>query len=73
MSDVEAVKKAHESQLLAISGVVGVGIVAGALGTPAIGVYVTHAGVASAVPKTLEGIEVIVEVSGEIDALRPPD
>lgn len=73
MADVEAVKKAHEAELLAIAGVVGVGIVEGPLATPAIGVYVTHAGVAASLPKTIDDVQVVVQVAGEIDALGPPD
>lgn len=69
MADIESVKRARQAELLAIPGVVGVGIISGPLGNPAIAVYVTHGGVAARVPKMLEGYPVSVEVSGEIDAL----
>lgn len=71
MHDIESVKEARQAELLAIPGVVGVGIVSGPLGEPVIAVYVAHRSAAAQIPKMLEGYPVSVEVSGEFDALLP--
>ncbi len=72
MAVIEEVKSAHESELLAIPGVVGVGIVDGEIGDPVIAVYVADPAAQKLVPTTLEGFPVQVQVSGEFDALGPP-
>lgn len=68
---IESVRKAREAELLAIPGVVGVGIVDGPTGEPAIGVYVADISVSARVPKSLDGFDVVVTVSGEFDAQLP--
>lgn len=65
-----AVLTRHESRLLALPGVEGVGIGADAIGRPAIVLYVSNAGVQ--VPRDVEGIAVETVVVGQIDALSPP-
>lgn len=72
MVRIEEVKRAHEAQLLAIPGVVGVGISDGDLGQPVIAVYVADLASGKAVPKTVGGFPVQVRVSGEFDALGTP-
>jgi hypothetical protein len=67
-SPVGAVLHKHEAQLRMIPGVKGVGESLGPIGEPVIQVFIAHAGVAKALPQTLDGIGVMHEVVGEIDA-----
>ena len=70
--DINAVLRSHDRELLAISGVVGVYV--GALDdgkTPCLKVMVAAktAELERAIPTTLEGFPVIIEVTGEIKPL----
>jgi hypothetical protein len=70
--DINAVLRTHDRELLAINGVVGVYV--GALDdgkTPCLKVMVVAKTVEleRAIPKTLEGFPVIIEVTGEIRPL----
>ena len=67
-SKVGGVLQKHEQRLLGIAGVKGVGETLGPLGEPAIVVYLTHAGVARSLPSTLDGLPVVTQVVGEVDA-----
>jgi hypothetical protein len=68
ISNVQGVKERHESRLLAIDGVTGVGVGADRLGNEAIVVYLSHPSQAKPIPDQIEGVPVITEVTGEIDA-----
>ena len=70
--DINDVLRAHDQELLAIKGVVGVYV--GVLDdskTPCLKVMVAtkSAEVERAIPKTIEGYPVVVEVTGEIKPL----
>ncbi len=67
---IEDIKAKHESQLLAIPGVVSVGIGLGVEGTPTIVIGIENETVVdqSALPQKLEGVPVRVEVVGSIHA-----
>jgi hypothetical protein len=70
--DINAVLRAHDRELLAINGVVGVYV--GLLDdgkTPCLKVMVVGktAELERAIPKTLEGYPVIVEITGEVRPL----
>lgn len=60
----------HEAQLLAIQGVTSVGISLGPAGGEALAVGVVDAGVAARLPSEIEGVPVVVNVTGPVDALR---
>jgi hypothetical protein len=71
--DIDAVLRAHDKELLAIRGVVGVYV--GVLDdgkTPCLKVMLAEksAEVERAIPKSIEGFPVVTEVTGEI---RPLD
>jgi len=57
----------HEARLLAIAGVVGVGVGIGLTGAVIL-VYVRNQEARSRVPRVLDGVPVELVVSGEIDA-----
>ncbi len=61
----------EEARLLAIPGVVSVGIGFGPPGQQALMVGVVDAGVAARVPRELRGVTVVVTITGPVDALRP--
>jgi hypothetical protein len=71
-SAIERVKEQHEGQLLAIDGVVGVGIQQDTIGNPVIAVYVRDAAVKNKLPATVGGYPIVVTVTGDIDAYRAP-
>jgi hypothetical protein len=70
ISSVSNVKQRHEADLMAIEGVEGLGIGQDAIGDVAIVVYVRDEGVAKRIPRTLDGLNVQVQVTGPIDALK---
>jgi hypothetical protein len=62
---------AHEAELLAMRGVVSVGVGFGPAGREALLVGVVDAGVAARLPAEMDGVPVIVTVTGEVDAQVP--
>ena len=58
------------ASLMAIEGVEGVGTGQDAIGNEAIMVYVRDQDVAKQIPPTIEGMKVVVQVTGPIDALK---
>ncbi len=62
------IKDKHEDSLLAIDGVVGVGVGSDDSGADVILVYLRDAAAAFELPKQLDGIDVVPVVSGEINA-----
>jgi hypothetical protein len=60
----------QEAQLLAIQGVTSVGIGLGPAGGEALTVCVVDAGVSARLPSEIEGVPVVVKVTGPVDALR---
>ncbi len=66
-----AVQNEHSRSLMAISGVVGTATGLGADGKPAV-IVLTKAQGISGIPGRLDGITVIVKVTGEIRALKKP-
>lgn len=67
-SSIVRVKVAHENDIMAIEGVLGVGIGSNLIGDPAIVVYARDEGVSARVPRDIEGVPVEVHVIGSIDA-----
>lgn len=67
---VEAVRSRNESRLMAIEGVVGIGVGQTAAGDDAIVVYLRDESVRQRVPATIEGYPLEIVVTGEIDAQR---
>ena len=65
---VVAVQNRHTNALMATSGVVGTATGLGANGNPAVIVYTEASGVAG-IPGNLDGVPVVVKVTGEIHAL----
>ena len=69
-SQVESVRARNERTLMAIDGVVGVGIGRTPIGDDAIVLYLRDASVKQRVPTQVEGYPVETTVTGEIDAYR---
>lgn len=69
---LEQVRAREEARLLAIPGVTSVGVGLGAPGHQALVVGVVDAGVAARLPREIDGVAVIVKVTGPVDALRQP-
>ncbi len=67
-SEVLRVKEAYEDQLLAIDGVMGVGIQQNEIGDEVIWVYLRNEYAYRQIPSKLEGITVVTEITGEFDA-----
>ena len=63
-----AAQEAHTDALLRIQGVVGTAVGLGAGGQPVVKIYTESAGVAG-LPRTLDGVPVVVQVTGKIFAL----
>ena len=68
MEDIAAVRDRHESELMAIDGVVGVALGRNEIGDDAILVYLRDPSVRERLPRTLEDVPVQTEVTGPIDA-----
>ena len=62
---------ADESKLLAVPGVVSVGLGSGPSGGEVLVVGVIDGGVAERLPKDVGGLPLVVNVTGPVDALRP--
>jgi hypothetical protein len=69
-SPAHTVQQKHAPRLMAIDGVLGVGVGLSPVGDEAIVVYLRDQGVAKNVPRELDGIPVQVQVTGPIDALK---
>lgn len=69
--ELEALLARQEEQLMAIQGVTSVGIGLGPVGGEALVVGVVDAAVAERLPSDIEGVPVMVKVTGAVDALRP--
>ena len=67
-SPIVRIKQIHESSLMAIDGVEGVGIGKNQIGDDVIIVYLRGEEVKSRLPKNIDGIEVKTEITGIIDA-----
>jgi hypothetical protein len=65
-----SVPASDEAKLLAIPGVTSVGLGRDAAGGEAVVVGVVDAGVASRVPREIGGVPVVIEVTGEVNALQ---
>jgi hypothetical protein len=63
----------EEERLLAIPGVTSVGLGLGHAGGEAIVVGVVDAGVAAQLPSEIGGLPIVVDVTGEVDALPRAD
>lgn len=62
------VKQQHEAELLDLPKVTGVGLGRNAIGDDAIVVYLEEKAAAKNLPKQIDGVDVVVEVTGPIDA-----
>lgn len=67
-SALERVRRNHERELMAIDGVLGVGVGRSPIGDDAIIVYLRDEGVKQHVPRSIEGRPVVTEITGIIDA-----
>jgi len=65
-----AVKAAHVGQLMAVKGVVGAGVGLDTLGNGAVHILVMDQAAVAGMPRVLDGVPVVVEVTGPILALR---
>lgn len=63
------VSASDEARLLAIPGVTSVGLAHDAAGGEAIVIGVVDAGVAARLPSEIAGLPVVVEITGEVNAL----
>ena len=66
----DKVKEKQRASLMAIDGVEGVGTGQDAIGNEAIVVYVRDQEAAKRVPRTVDGMKVVVQITGPIDALK---
>ena len=69
-SEAEKARRKHEDRLIEIDGVEGVSVETGDLGEDVVVVFVRDESVVERVPKTLDGVPVQTEVTGEFDALE---
>lgn len=60
----------EEARLLAVPGVTSVGICLDSPGVEALAVGVVDAGVAASLPREINGVAVVVTVTGPVEALR---
>lgn len=58
----------EESRLLATPGVVSVGVTTGRPGEEALAVGVTDSGVAARLPREINGVPLVITVTGPVDA-----
>jgi hypothetical protein len=63
------VSASDEARLLAIPGVTSVGLGRGPAGGEAVVIGVLDAGVAARLPSEIAGLPVVIEVTGEVNAL----
>ncbi|MEE9131482.1 MAG: hypothetical protein V3T84_15805 [Phycisphaerales bacterium] len=69
-SEIERVRMKHETALLAIDGVVGIGIGSNEIGDDAIVVYLRDEQTQRSIPDELEGFPVQTQITGEFDAYQ---
>jgi hypothetical protein len=69
---IAAVRDRHEAALFAIPGVTHVGIGQGLTGEDAINIGVLDPSVGARIPRVLDGVPVLVIVTGHVDALARP-
>jgi hypothetical protein len=69
-SSADTLTRERQSTLMAIEGVEGVGTGQDAIGHEAIVVYVRDQEAAKRVPAILDGMKIIVQITGPIDALK---
>ena len=69
-SQADPLKQKREKALMAIEGVEGVGTGQDAIGNEGVVVYVRDAEAAKRVPRTLDGLNVQVQITGPIEALK---
>lgn len=69
-SPASIAQQKHAPRLMAIDGVLGVGVGQDPIGNESIVVYVRDQGVARNVPRDLDGISTQVQVTGPIEALK---
>ena len=67
-TELQQILAREEARLLAIPGVVSVGIGTGPPGGEALVVGVSDAGVAARLPRQIEGVPLVITVTGPIDA-----
>lgn len=67
---LEGLRAREEARLLAIPGVTFVGIGHGPAGGQALAVGVLDASVAARLPRMIDGVPILVTVTGPVDALR---
>lgn len=67
---VGQVLASEETRLLAIPGVVSVGVATGRPGEEALAVGVTDANVAARLPREINGVPLVITVTGPVDAQR---
>ncbi|WP_313624752.1 hypothetical protein [Achromobacter sp.] len=67
---VESLLASEESRLLATPGVVSVGVTTGRPGEEALAVGVTDANVAARLPREINGVPLVITVTGPVDAQR---
>src|SRR5207249_1471640 len=70
LSQADTLKQKREKALMAIEGVEGVGTGQDVIGNEGIVVYVRDAEVAKRIPRTVDGLNVQVQVTGLIDTLK---
>ena len=68
MTHIQAIKDAHESRLMAIPGVQGVGVGQNEIGDDVILVYLKDEAAKGRVPDRLEDVPVETTIVGDIDA-----
>jgi hypothetical protein len=64
------IERKRQATLMAIDGVEGVGTGQNAIGNEGIVVYVRDAEAAKRIPKSMDGLDIHVEVTGPISALN---
>ena len=69
-SPSEQVRQKRQASLMAIDGVEGVGTGQDAVGNEAVVVYVRDQEAARRVPRKVDGLNVVVQVTGQIEALK---
>lgn len=65
-----AAKEKYVERLLSRGGIEGVGVTLTAVGKPAVAIFTLHSGVGN-LPRELDGIPVVVQVSGRVSAVLP--